>query len=310
MPLLDLDAIQPTSTPSSWSTTSCSPSTACCRWSSAASACSSRVSDPTNLHALDEIKFQTGPVDRGGRRRGRQAAARRAARRSSRSTRRCRRSARRRLRPREPRRHRRRRGLDDDTVGRDDVEDAPIVRFVNKVMLDAIKQGASDIHFEPYEKTYRIRLRIDGVLKRDRPAAGAARDQARRAPEGHVAARHRRAARAAGRPHQDAAVEEPRDRLPRQHLPDAVRREDRAAYPRPVAARSWASTRSATRQSRRSSTCKALAQAARHDPRDRPDRQRQDRVAVHRPQHPQHRGHATSRPPRTRRKSTCRASTR
>jgi type IV pilus assembly protein PilB len=55
--------------------------------------------------------------------------------------------------------------LDKDAVGRDDVEDAPIVRFVNKVLLDAIKKGASDIHFEPYEKTYRIRLRLDGYLK-------------------------------------------------------------------------------------------------------------------------------------------------
>lgn len=55
--------------------------------------------------------------------------------------------------------------LDNDAVGRDDVEDAPIVRFVNKVLLDAIKKGASDIHFEPYEKTYRIRLRLDGYLK-------------------------------------------------------------------------------------------------------------------------------------------------
>ena len=53
----------------------------------------------------------------------------------------------------------------DPAATRDDVEDAPIVRFVNKVMLDAIKKGASDIHFEPYEKTYRVRLRVDGVLK-------------------------------------------------------------------------------------------------------------------------------------------------
>jgi type IV pilus assembly protein PilB len=53
----------------------------------------------------------------------------------------------------------------DDKISRDDVEDAPIVRFVNKVMLDAIRRGASDIHFEPYEKTYRIRFRMDGVLK-------------------------------------------------------------------------------------------------------------------------------------------------
>jgi type IV pilus assembly protein PilB len=52
-----------------------------------------------------------------------------------------------------------------EDVTRDDVEDAPVVRFVNKVMLDAIKRGASDIHFEPYEKTYRVRTRLDGVLK-------------------------------------------------------------------------------------------------------------------------------------------------
>lgn len=53
----------------------------------------------------------------------------------------------------------------NETVDRDAVEEAPIVRFVNKIMMDAIKKGASDIHFEPYEKTYRIRLRIDGYLK-------------------------------------------------------------------------------------------------------------------------------------------------
>src|SRR6266704_5773152 len=52
-----------------------------------------------------------------------------------------------------------------ESLGRDDVEDAPIVRFVNKILLDAIKKGASDIHFEPYEKIFRIRTRLDGVLK-------------------------------------------------------------------------------------------------------------------------------------------------
>jgi type IV pilus assembly protein PilB len=52
-----------------------------------------------------------------------------------------------------------------DIVTRDDVEDAPIVRFVNKVLLDAIRRGASDIHFEPFEKMFRVRLRVDGVLK-------------------------------------------------------------------------------------------------------------------------------------------------
>ncbi len=52
--------------------------------------------------------------------------------------------------------------LDEDTS---DIDDAPIVRFVNKLMLDAIRRGASDIHFEPYEKIYRVRYRVDGVLK-------------------------------------------------------------------------------------------------------------------------------------------------
>ncbi len=43
-------------------------------------------------------------------------------------------------------------------------DDAPVVKFVNKVLFDAIKQGASDIHFEPYEREYRVRVRADGVL--------------------------------------------------------------------------------------------------------------------------------------------------
>ena len=46
-----------------------------------------------------------------------------------------------------------------------DVDDTPVVRFVNKVLLDAINKGASDIHFEPYEKTYRVRFRMDGMLQ-------------------------------------------------------------------------------------------------------------------------------------------------
>ena len=56
-----------------------------------------------------------------------------------------------------------------DTEARDvgqstEVDETPVVRFVNKMLLDAIKNGASDLHFEPYEKTYRVRFRIDGVL--------------------------------------------------------------------------------------------------------------------------------------------------
>jgi type IV pilus assembly protein PilB len=50
---------------------------------------------------------------------------------------------------------------DDAGSGEDD---APIVVFINKILLDAIKKGASDLHFEPYEKSFRIRFRIDGIL--------------------------------------------------------------------------------------------------------------------------------------------------
>jgi type IV pilus assembly protein PilB len=122
------------------------------------------VADPTNLHAIDEIKFQTGmgveaivveddklqkAVDKAVEQADNQMPA-----------------------------FSEEEGMDldslevtggdegpDDKVTRDDVEDAPIVRFVNKLMLDAIRRGASDIHFEPYEKMYRVRFRMDGVLK-------------------------------------------------------------------------------------------------------------------------------------------------
>jgi len=46
-----------------------------------------------------------------------------------------------------------------------EVDDAPVVRFLQKLLLDAISEGASDLHFEPYEKFYRIRFRVDGVLR-------------------------------------------------------------------------------------------------------------------------------------------------
>src|SRR6187431_2362227 len=124
------------------------------------------VADPTNLHAIDEIKFQTGlgieavvvEDDK------LQKAIDKAAEQADAAT---------------PLLGDDETGFklenldvsggDDDAdgggVSRDDVEDAPIVRFVNKLLLDAIRRGASDIHFEPYEKMYRIRLRMDGILK-------------------------------------------------------------------------------------------------------------------------------------------------
>lgn len=63
-------------------------------------------------------------------------------------------------------------GVDVETVDdradsgvNQDVDDAPVVRFVNKMLLDAIRGGSSDLHFEPYEKIYRVRFRTDGMLK-------------------------------------------------------------------------------------------------------------------------------------------------
>lgn len=69
-------------------------------------------------------------------------------------------------------------GLDNLEIGKDDDlsttsdtgidakgDDTPVVKFINKVLVDAIRRGASDIHFEPYETDYRVRLRIDGLLK-------------------------------------------------------------------------------------------------------------------------------------------------
>jgi len=122
------------------------------------------VADPTNLHAIDEVKFQTGlgvdaivveddklqkAVDKAIEQADSQMPN---------------------LGEDE--------GMDldglevtggddsiDDKVANSDVDDAPIVRFVNKLMLDAIRRGASDLHFEPYEKIYRVRFRMDGVLK-------------------------------------------------------------------------------------------------------------------------------------------------
>lgn len=54
--------------------------------------------------------------------------------------------------------------IPDDDSGEKDVDDAPVVRFINKILLDAINKGASDIHLEPYEKMYRVRFRQDGML--------------------------------------------------------------------------------------------------------------------------------------------------
>jgi len=71
-----------------------------------------------------------------------------------------------------------------------EVDDAPVVRFLQKIMLDAINVGASDIHFEPFEKFYRIRLRIDGVLKEHAQPPTVDQGTAGFSHQGIVAPRH------------------------------------------------------------------------------------------------------------------------
>ncbi len=54
-----------------------------------------------------------------------------------------------------------------------DTDDAPVVRYINKILLEAIRKGASDIHLEPYERRYRVRYRLDGILyETGRPPVG------------------------------------------------------------------------------------------------------------------------------------------
>lgn len=118
------------------------------------------ISDPTNLHALDGVQFQMGmalsPVvvedDKLGRWIDKIAEASDTSLSSLNVS-------------------------DDYDLGDDEahvqedeaqtqeVDDAPVVRFLNKMLLDAINMGASDLHFEPYEKFYRVRYRVDGILR-------------------------------------------------------------------------------------------------------------------------------------------------
>ena len=55
---------------------------------------------------------------------------------------------------------------DDGTKLDNSIDEAPVVKFVNKMLVDAIRMGASDLHFEPYEKSYRVRFRVDGVMQK------------------------------------------------------------------------------------------------------------------------------------------------
>jgi hypothetical protein len=156
-------------------------------------------------------------------------------------------------------------------TGAVEIDDAPVVRYIQKILLDAINNGASDIHFEPYEKVYRIRYRIDGELYE--VATPAARDQGegRLSYQGDLQARYLGEARAAGRPHEAGAVQDPGDRLPREHAADLVRRETGAAYSRLL--QRYAGDRGARlRTGPERGVDVGRAAALRHGPGHRPDR--------------------------------------
>ena len=121
--------------------------------------------------------------------------------------------------------------VEEEDEDRDSADDTPIVRFVNKVLLDAIKQGASDIHFEPYEKDYRVRFprrHLREVVKPPRNLAPRLAARLKVMSQMDISER---------RIPQDGRIqmklEKARHRFPCEHPASHVRREDRTAYSRP-----------------------------------------------------------------------------
>ena len=194
-------------------------------------------------------------------------------------------------------------------ASREVVEDAPIVKFVNLLVNQAVGDRASDIHVEPTESDLRIRFRIDGVLHEVMRSPRSIQAGVISPPQGHGRHQHRRAPHPAGRPHHDEG-QRPQHRPARRDPADRVRREGRHAHPRQGPGDAQARgprlpARGARRGSRRRYT-----QAVRHDPRDRPDRFGQVDDAVRDAQPAERRPTATSSPSRTRSSTGCPASTR
>lgn len=160
-PLLDLDALSTDYLPAKGIDTKLMQSSRVMALQSRGNTLFVALSDPTNLHALDDVQFQAGmalsPVvvedDKLGKWIDKIVAASDTSMQSL--------------------------SVDDDfnldiTSDEQDkeaeaqtleIDDAPVVKYLQKILLDAINIGASDIHFEPYEKFYRIRYRVDGILR-------------------------------------------------------------------------------------------------------------------------------------------------
>ncbi len=172
----------------------------------------------------------------------------------------------------------------------DAVDDAPIVRFINKVMLDAIKKGASDIHFEPYERSYRIRFRLDGILKEvaTPPVQLAIKMAARLKVMSRMDIAERRVpqdGRIKMKISKNRAIDFRVSTCPTLFGEKIVMRIlDPSSAMLGIDALGYEAVPEEAVHG-------LPGPAARHDPGDRSDRQRQDGVALHGAQHPQHRGH-------------------
>ena len=99
---------------------------------------------------------------------------------------------------------------------KDLASEAPVIRLVNQLITRAVETQASDIHIEPFEDRLRVRYRYDGVLHEAESAAAPPGRRDHLAHQDHGAAGHRRAAAAAGRPHQAGGARAGR-RFPRLH---------------------------------------------------------------------------------------------
>ncbi|MCB5205984.1 type IV-A pilus assembly ATPase PilB [Methylovorus mays] len=160
-PLFDLDALNPDYIPAKTIDAKLMASSRVMALQSRGNSLFVALSDPTNLHALDDVQFQVGmalsPVvveeDKLSKWIARLVEASDTSMQSL--------------------------NMSDDfsldmesgneplepEVSSAEIDDAPVVKYIQKILLDAINMGASDLHFEPYEKYYRIRYRVDGVLQ-------------------------------------------------------------------------------------------------------------------------------------------------
>ena len=160
-PLFDLDALNPDYIPAKTIDTKLMASSRVMALQSRGNSLFVALSDPTNLHALDDVQFQVGmalsPVvveeDKLSKWIARLVEASDASMQSLNMSEEFSLDMESGNEPVEP------------EVSSAEIDDAPVVKYIQKILLDAINMGASDLHFEPYEKYYRIRYRVDGVLQ-------------------------------------------------------------------------------------------------------------------------------------------------